>query len=111
MKPLEADELHELSQKLARLLKDLGPNKLARVVRGLEPDELVRWQDGPRYFGLEKSQLDEAIKDGKIPPPFPVVEGGRAKAWTGRQILEHHGRRQAAAQQRALKAKQPVTAE
>jgi predicted DNA-binding transcriptional regulator AlpA len=97
MKPLEVDELRELSQKLARLLKNLGPDRLARVVRGLEPDELVRWQDGPRYFGLAKSRLDEAIKKGLIPPPFPVVEGGRAKAWTGRQILEHQARRLAAA--------------
>jgi predicted DNA-binding transcriptional regulator AlpA len=65
--------------------------------KGLEPDQLVRWIDGPKYFGLQKSQLDENIRKGLIPAPFPIVEGGRAKAWTGRQIREHHARRLRAA--------------
>ena len=65
--------------------------------KGLEPDQLVRWIDGPKYFGLRKSQLDDNIRKGLIPTPFAIVEGGRAKAWTGRQILEHHARRQDAA--------------
>jgi hypothetical protein len=89
-------------------LKDLEPNELN--LKGLEPDELVRWRDGPKYFGLQKSQLNDNIDKGLIPAPFPIVEGGRAKAWTGRQILEHHKRRQEA-QKRALKSKQSATAE
>jgi predicted DNA-binding transcriptional regulator AlpA len=69
---------------------------MSENLKGLEPDELVRWQDGPKYFGLQRSQLDDNIRKGLIPAPFSIVEGGRAKAWTGRQILEHHQRRQAA---------------
>jgi predicted DNA-binding transcriptional regulator AlpA len=63
---------------------------------GLDPDQIVRRAQGPRYFGLKKSQLAEAIKDGKIPAPFPLVEGGRATGWLGRQIIAHHHRRIAA---------------
>jgi predicted DNA-binding transcriptional regulator AlpA len=100
---MKAPEPGELVRRLARLIKELEPNKVARLVKGLEPDEVVRWKEGPKYFGLEKSQLDENIKKGLIPAPFEIVEGGKAKAWTGRQITEHHRRRQEAAQQKALK--------
>jgi predicted DNA-binding transcriptional regulator AlpA len=87
--------------------------QMAESLKGLEPDQLVRWIDGPKYFGLRKSQLDENIRKGLIPRPFPIVEGGRAKAWTGRQILEHQQQRQAAppVQKRVLKRKQSATAE
>jgi predicted DNA-binding transcriptional regulator AlpA len=70
---------------------------MTESLRGLDPDQLVRWTEGPKYFGLRKSQLDENIRKGLIPAPFAIVEGGRGKAWTGRQILEHHARRFAAA--------------
>jgi predicted DNA-binding transcriptional regulator AlpA len=55
-----------------------------------DPDQVVRWSEGPRYFGVKKSQLSDAINKGLIPTPFRLVEGGRAKGWTRRQIAEHH---------------------
>jgi hypothetical protein len=93
---------------------------------GLDPDAFYRWSLGFKLFGLKHSQLSEAIKLGKLPPPFASVEGGKAKGWTGTQIIEHRcalltaaqaqqraglAAAQAAAQQRALKRKQPATAE
>ena len=51
---------------------------------------------GRKYFGLKRSQLDDQIKRGAIPRPFPLVEGGRATGWLGRQIIAHHHRRIAA---------------
>jgi len=78
---------------------------------GLDPDAFYRWSLGFKLFGLKHSQLSEAAKTGKIPPPMESVEGGKAKGWTGTQIIEHRRARLAAAQQRALKGKQPATAE
>ena len=77
---------------------------------GLDPGAFYRWSLGFKLFGLKHTQLSEAIKEGKLPPPFASVEGGKAKGWTGSQIIEHRRARIAAAQQRALKGKQPVTA-
>jgi hypothetical protein len=89
---------------------------------GLDPGTFYRWSLGFKLFGLKHSQLSEAIKTGKLPPPFASVEGGKAKGWTGSQIIKHRRERLAAAQQRArlaaaaaqqrtLKGKQPATAE
>jgi len=84
---------------------------------GLDPGEFYRWSQGFKLFGLRHSQLSEAIKTGKLPTPFASAEGGKAKGWTGSQIIEHRRARLAAAnaalkaKQAALKDKQPVTAE
>jgi predicted DNA-binding transcriptional regulator AlpA len=59
----------------------------------LDPNEIIRPKDGRKYFGYGHSQLAELIKQGEIPPPFPLSETGVAKGWTGRQIIEHHRRR------------------
>ena len=75
--------------------------------KGLDPDEIVRWKNGPKYFGLRPSQLNENIKKGLIPPPFPLVEGGRGKGWTGRMIQDHHQSRQATATRTAQKETAP----
>jgi predicted DNA-binding transcriptional regulator AlpA len=66
----------------------------------LHPNEIVRKSQGPRYFGLKKSQLKEAIQKGLIEPPFPLVEGGRATGWTGQTIIDHQQRRKDAAARR-----------
>jgi hypothetical protein len=100
---------------------------------GLDPGAFYRWSQGFKLFGLKHSQLCEAAKTGKIPPPAEAVEGGKAKGWFGFQIIKHRRERLdaaeaqqraglpaaqaqqrarlAAAQQRALKGKQPATAE
>jgi hypothetical protein len=73
---------------------------------GLDPAALYRQHEGKRLFGLKHSQLAEAIRSGKIPPPFAVLEGGRAKGWIGAQIIAHRRQRMAAAEQQRTAAKQ-----
>jgi predicted DNA-binding transcriptional regulator AlpA len=63
----------------------------------LHPNEIVRFNQGPRYFGYKRTALDDKIKAGEIPLPFPLSDDGRAKGWTGQQILDHQAKRVAAA--------------
>lgn len=58
----------------------------------LDPNQIVRWSEGSKYFGYKHTQLDEKIKSGEIPAPFSLSDSGRAKGWTGRQIIEHQQR-------------------
>ncbi len=55
----------------------------------LSPNTIVRKADGPRVFGLRPTAIDDAIAEGRIPPPMRLTLGGRACGWTGAQILEH----------------------
>jgi predicted DNA-binding transcriptional regulator AlpA len=70
----------------------------------LDPNQIVRLSQGPKYFGYKHTQQDEKIKDGTLPPPFPLSENGRARGWLGRQIIEHHRRRLAAAAKQRRRA-------
>lgn len=65
-------------------------------IEELDPNQIVRKGEGPKYFGLKSTALDDAIKAELIPAPFALTEGGRAKGWTGRQIIDHHNARIAA---------------
>jgi hypothetical protein len=65
----------------------------------LHPNEIVRKSRGPKYFGLKRTQLGEAIKKKLIPPPFALTEGGRAEGWTGQQIIDHQRQLMAACEQ------------
>jgi predicted DNA-binding transcriptional regulator AlpA len=58
----------------------------------IHPNEIVRLKDGPRYFGFSPTQIDVKIKTGEIPPPMALSATGRARGWTGAQILEHQAR-------------------
>jgi hypothetical protein len=62
----------------------------------LHRNELVRKKDGPKHFALSHAAIDLGIKAHKLPPTFAIVEGGRAQAWTGGQILDYHAERLAA---------------
>ena len=59
----------------------------------LHPNQIVRWSEGKKYFGYRHTQLEEKIRTGEIPAPFLLSDTGRAKGWTGRQIIEHQRRR------------------
>ncbi len=52
-------------------------------------DEIVRVKDGKPYHGFSPSEARAKVREGKLPKPFPLTPGGRAKAWTKRQLLEH----------------------
>lgn len=62
----------------------------------LDPYQIVRFYEGAKYFGYKHSQLPEKIKSGEIPAPFPLSDSGRAKGWTGRQIIKWQAEREAA---------------
>jgi predicted DNA-binding transcriptional regulator AlpA len=63
------------------------PPMQSRLLR--KPEVLFR-------TGLKKSQLDIAIKDGRFPASFPILEGGRAQAWLENEIDAYiESRRQA----------------
>jgi hypothetical protein len=51
-----------------------------------------------RVIGLGPTQIDDAIKNGSIPPPIDLTGNGRAKGWTGAQLLELQRQRLAAAE-------------
>jgi hypothetical protein len=52
-------------------------------------DQIVRVRDGKLYHGFSAAEARVKIRQGKLPKPFPLTPGGRAKAWTKRQLLEH----------------------
>lgn len=66
----------------------------------LDPNEIFRPKVAEKYFGLSHSRIYELIKTGEIEPPIPLSDDGSAVGWTGRQIIEHHRRRLAAAEKR-----------
>lgn len=52
--------------------------------------EIVRFNQGPKVFGLGMSTIVEKIKTGELPAPFPLSEGGKALGWTRGTIRAHH---------------------
>jgi hypothetical protein len=69
----------------------------------INPDYFYRKFEGPKYFGLAPSALDEAIKVGLIPAPYSPTGGvgSRALGWHGRVILEHQRQRMESASKAA----------
>jgi predicted DNA-binding transcriptional regulator AlpA len=65
----------------------------------LHPDYVYRVSDGPKYFGLKPAQMFDMIAKGKLPKPFALIDGGKARGWLGRQIIEYHRSRVPAAQE------------
>lgn len=66
--------------------------------RELHPNEIVRYKDGQKYFGYKKTHLPDKIRDGTVPAPFRLSSDGRAKGWTGQQIIDHQRKLLAAAE-------------
>ncbi len=53
----------------------------------LRPHHVVRYHEGPRFFGFGPTALSVKIKSGQIPSPKYLSDDGRARGWTGDQIL------------------------
>jgi predicted DNA-binding transcriptional regulator AlpA len=49
-------------------------------------NRLIRQPEVLRRVGIKKSQLDEAIKDRRFPPPTTILDGGRAQSWLEDEI-------------------------
>jgi hypothetical protein len=71
------------------------------LVGNIEPDQIYRTTLYESLFGYGEQATNDKIKSGELPMPFPLSEGGRARAWTGRQILEHRARMQELAAEKA----------
>jgi predicted DNA-binding transcriptional regulator AlpA len=54
----------------------------------LNPDFFYRLYEGPLFFGVARSRLNDLIAENKIPKPIPLSDGGRAKGWFGSQIIQ-----------------------
>jgi predicted DNA-binding transcriptional regulator AlpA len=81
----------------AGYLKERNVKKNDQELPPLHPNQIVRLSEGEKYLGYRHSQRDELIKAGKLPAPISLVDGGKAKAWTGQQIIDHQRERLAAA--------------
>ena len=69
---------------------------MSQKLEQLDPNQIVRVREGRKYFGYGHSQIDEKIKSGEVPAPFPLSDSGRAMGWTGRQIIQWQAERAAA---------------
>ena len=49
-------------------------------------------------IGLAGSQINEAIEKGDVPPPVALTSNGRARGWTGQQLIDLQHRRVAQAE-------------
>jgi hypothetical protein len=81
--------------------QDVMPVELSELRR----DQIVRKKYGPFYFGYEQAAIDALEKKKKLPLSFPLSEGGRARAWTGAQILDHRADMQKRAEAELAAAK------
>jgi predicted DNA-binding transcriptional regulator AlpA len=61
-------------------------------LKNLSPLHIIRQKYGPQVFGYSKTQIEETIRTGEIPEPIPLSASGRARGWTGQQILDHRQR-------------------
>jgi len=49
---------------------------------------ILRMKDLPSKIGLQPSTIYELITKNKFPPPFKIVQGGRASGWYDSTIEE-----------------------
>jgi|SRR5882724_9392141 len=54
----------------------------------LRPHHIVRYHEGAKFFGFGPTALAAKIKSGQIPAPKFLSDDGRARGWTGDQILQ-----------------------
>jgi hypothetical protein len=72
------------------------------AIGAIHPDYFYR-KSSPEargVIGLGPTQTEEAIKQGKLPPPVDAYDGGRATGWLGRQLIELQRQRLAKAEER-----------
>jgi predicted DNA-binding transcriptional regulator AlpA len=79
---------------------------------GISPHRIYRKyaKETQEILGLGRSAIEEAIKNGDIPPPLPLTEHGSATGWLGEMLIEIQNKRIARAEQRAA-ARAPAAAE
>lgn len=45
------------------------------------PDSIVRKMHAASIVGLSKTRIEALVREGKMPAPFKICEGGRASGW------------------------------
>jgi hypothetical protein len=59
----------------------------------LLPGSLGNRRTVPEGFAVsDDTEIDAKIKSGEIEAPIALSESGRAKGWTGQQIINHQQR-------------------
>jgi hypothetical protein len=86
---------------MSKKSRDVVPVELSELRR----DQVIRKKWGWFYFGYEQARIDALEKQKKLPRSFPLSEGGRARAWTGAQILDHRAEMQKRAEAELAAAK------
>jgi predicted DNA-binding transcriptional regulator AlpA len=83
------------------------PKRVVADPTPIHPNFIYRMIDGQKFFGYKPTQINELIANGTIPTPLALSEGGRARGWTGQQILDWQAERaeKAAAEQAERTAK------
>jgi len=51
-------------------------------------NRVLRMRDLPQKVGCRPSTIYEMVASGRFPPPFKIVEGGRAVGWLERTLDE-----------------------
>jgi hypothetical protein len=79
---------------------------------GIDPARIYRKYapETQRILGLGKSAIEDAIKDGHIPPPLPLTEHGYATGWMGTTLIELQKKRLALAAERFAAARSAAVA-
>jgi predicted DNA-binding transcriptional regulator AlpA len=58
------------------------------------PDHFYRVSVAGKFFGYSPTVLHEKIRSGEIPSPVALSDGGRARGWFGRTILQWQHKRE-----------------
>jgi predicted DNA-binding transcriptional regulator AlpA len=48
---------------------------------------IIRKRDLPAFTGLQRTAIEELIKRGEFPKPFPLSDSGRAVGWIEDEII------------------------
>jgi hypothetical protein len=92
-----------------------NPRRKIEQEERIHPDFFYRYADGPKFFGYGLTTLAERIKSGdedadllkrrNVPRPVHLADGGRAKGWFGRTIIEWQAEQMAKAPEREARAR------
>jgi prophage regulatory protein len=52
----------------------------------LQTARIIRMRDLPSKVGLRPSTIYQLVAEGRFPPPFKLILGGRASGWLESQV-------------------------
>jgi prophage regulatory protein len=72
------------------------------VMEDKQPRRALRLPEVKQKTGLGKTQIFQAVAEGKLPSPFKILPGGRAIAWDEGEINAHLARQMAERKQQSI---------